>query len=311
MEFSETNVPVTSKAPVCHEAVMHALRCLNSSSAVAKGDHLKERTRHHEFKIYWPRQLKQLRLARGITDEEMFAEVSSEFIPAGHADYPKDSLFSWRKRLQIRDLSTSEMTVLKSIVGHYVEYMTDNPDSFIMNILCVVRIGDASNSSLFRIRKHSDYSYIVVSRCIYSQVSHDILNTFLLSAAKSVGSDRVSRFGAKTNDGFTLDHELAMNPKERKLVLDRLERDITFLRSLNLDSYCLLYAITMRKNDFLLQLPGAPYGPEINPTIEVERQDTIPHRHDVENGMFPTRAQLIALPYKNYEFLERLLLFIY
>ena len=96
-----------------------------------------------------------------------------------------------------------------------------------------------------------------------------------------------------------------MEPKERRVVLETLEQDVNFLQSVNLDKYCILYTIMMREKEYMLQLPGAPYGPETDHFIDMERKDTLPCRHDIPYGAHSTPAQLIPIPYKNYEFVER------
>jgi len=122
---------------------------------------------------------------------------------------------------------------------------------------------------------------------------------------KGISPAQACVFGAETDQDFTLDHELAMSPKDRKVVLEQMERDVNFLQALNLSSYSILYVIAKREKAYLLQLPGAPYGPELDNTIHLERRDTIPHRHDLAYGAHATLAQLIPVPYKNYEFMER------
>lgn len=289
---------------VCHDAIVSAIRCLDSATSISKGDHLKERTRSHEYKIYWPAQMRQLRRVRAISDDELLLEINRELYPPAKNDFPKKCLYSERRRLIVRELSFSEMAVLKSIVGRYVEHMVQNSGSFLETILCVVRVSHISTAGIFRIRKQADYTYIALTSTIYPQISHEILHKFLLNS-KRVSPAKAYAFGADTDEEFTLDHELAINPKERKVVLEQMERDINLLQSLNLERYCILYVIAKREKAFVLQLPGAPYGPEVDTTIELERRDTIPHRHDIAFGAHATLAQLIPIPYKNYEFMER------
>jgi hypothetical protein len=290
---------------VCHDAMKFGLECITSNTAIPKGDHLKERTRVYEFKVYWPHQLQEVRTARGITDREVLHELSDQLFAPSINDKMKKCLHSERKRFLVKEITFSEMVVLKSIIGCYVHHMVENPRSFLQNIFCVVRISNVHKSGLFHIRNQADYTYVAMINTVFPQVSHENLNTFLLNPIKAVNPAKAYPYGALTNEDFTLDHELAMNPKERKVVLEELERDVTFLQSLNLENYCILYAITIREKAFMLQLPGAPYGPEVD-TIEVDRRNTIPHRHDIAYGAHPTAAQLIPIPYKNYEFMERL-----
>jgi hypothetical protein len=297
---------VLDSPDICHDAMKCGLECLNSSTAVPQGDHLKERTRLFEFKVYWPQQLKEIRAARGITDRELIHELSEELYVPSKMDKIQKCLHSERKRFLVKELTFSEMVVLKSIIGRYVDHMVENPGSFVRNIFCVVRICHVSKAGLFRIRNQADYTYIAMMNTVFPQGSHENIHTFLLSPPlKTVSPARTEAFGALTNDAFTLDHELAMNPKERKVVLEALERDVNFLHSVNLENYCVLYAITIREKAFLLQLPGAPYGPETDTHIEVDRRDTIPHRHDLAYGAHSSAAQLIPVPYKNYEFMAR------
>lgn len=305
MEDSGNRFSIGEKSDVCHDAIMFAMNCFDSNTAVPKDDHLKERTKELEFKIYWPRQLQELRLSRGISDREIMRELGERLYPATLKDQPRKCLYTERKRLIVRELSLPEMTVLKAIVGRYVGYMTENPQSFLQEIFCVVRISDVAKAGLFHIRNQSNYTYIAMTSTVLPQLSHEILHTFLLSASKSVSPKRAYTYGALTNDDFSLDHELAMHPKERKAALDLLERDVNFLQSLNLQKYCILYSITTRNKDYALQLPGAPYGPEVDTTIDLERKDTIPFRHDIPYGAFATPAQLLPIPYSNYEFIER------
>lgn len=304
MDDSESDT-ILQNAALSHCALVHAVRSLNSKAAVIKGDHRKERTETHEFKIYWPLQLQHVRRTRGVSNDELISELSDELYPPSKHDYPKRCLHSGRKRLLVRELSYSEMVVLKSIIGRYVDHMVENPASFLQTILCVVRIGDISTSGIFHIRKKTDYTYIVMTNTVIPQISHEILHKFLLST-KVVTPVRAYVYGASTQETFSLDHELAMNPKERKIALEQLDRDINLLQSLNLDNYCIFYVIALREKAYIMQLPGAPYGPEIDGVIEFDRKDTIPHRHDIRYGAHATPAQLIPVPLKNYEFIERL-----
>ena len=289
---------------LCHDAMVHGIRCLSSGTAVPKDDHLKERTRSHEYKFYWPKQLQQLRDARGITDEEILLELGEEVYPPSKTDRPKECLHSRRRRLQVRELSFSEMAVLKTIIGLYIDHMVENPGSFLQSIFAVVRIQSMVTSGIFHLRRQSDYTYIVMTNTVYPPVSHEVMYTFLLNG-QNRPSPSAALYGAGTINDFKLDHELAMNPKERKVVLDQLERDIGVLQSLGLADYDILYVITKRKKAYIMQLPGAPYGPELDNSITVERRDTIPHRHDIAYGTIATPAQLIPVPFKNYEFMDR------
>jgi hypothetical protein len=284
--------------------MVHGLQCLNSSSGVFKGDHCKERLGHHEFKIYWPRQLRNIRTVRCISDEEILMELDGDLTPGiSSIDAPVDVLFTSRKRLYVKELNYSEMTVLKSIIGRYYDHMTENSKSFIMHIYCVVRIGDTSKTGMFHRRKEGDFTYIMLSNAIYPRLNHDINHVFLLDGTRN--DNLAHELGAKGDGDFTLDQELAMSPKERKTVLETLDLDVNFLKSLNLEDYGILYAITSRGKEALLHLPGAPYGPELDVDTHIERRETLRIRHDIPYGIHATAAQLIPFPYKNYEFPEK------
>lgn len=105
------------------------------------------------------------------------------------------------------------------------------------------------------------------------------------------------RDGEFLNDtDLTWEHEISFPQEERNKVLTALHDDIQFLESVNMTNYSLIVAITQRKIETSLQLPGKPYGPDENEDEQEERKKTLPIRHDIANGAKAIRADLIPKP---------------
>lgn len=298
---------VAERKQLFHSACLSAIDCLSDSTgtAVSQGDHIKTYSDGREVKVYWPRQFRQLRKVRDISDQEIISELGETlFAPENKQDKPRYCLFSKKRRLVVQIISVDELTVMKTIVGRYVDYMNTNNKSNIMQIYAIMRvfIGSGRRRSSF-IRNQADYCYVMLTHSIYPRAKHEVLHVFALDGTKN--STIAHEFGCSPEDSFSLDHELALSPKDRKAVLEQVDKDLKLLQSINLHHYYVLYAITVRGKEARLELPGAPYGPELDVDIPFERRDTLPSRHDVAYGINASAAQLIPTPHQNYEIPER------
>jgi len=105
------------------------------------------------------------------------------------------------------------------------------------------------------------------------------------------------RDGEFLNDtDLTWEHEISFPQEERNKVLTALHDDVQFLESINVTNYSLTVAITQRKIETSLQMPGKPYGPDVNEDEQDDRKKTLPIRHDIANGAKAIRADLIPKP---------------
>jgi hypothetical protein len=95
---------------------------------------------------------------------------------------------------------------------------------------------------------------------------------------------------------LTWEHEISLPQDERNAVLTAVNEDVQFLESINMTNYSLIVAITQRKIETALQLPGKPYGPDENDDEHDDRKKTLPIRHDIANGAKAIRADLIPKP---------------
>jgi hypothetical protein len=136
--------------------------------------------------------------------------------------------------------------------------------------------------------------FFEIQRSIFPRQSHDYM--FFLDLKGSV-QRKPPRDGEFLNDtDLTWEHEISFPQEERNKVLTALHEDVQFLESINSTNYSLVVAITQRKIETSLQLPGKPYGPDENEDEQEERKKTLPIRHDIANGAKAIRADLIPKP---------------
>ena len=136
--------------------------------------------------------------------------------------------------------------------------------------------------------------YFEIQRSIFPRQSHDYV--FFLDLKGSV-QRKPPRDGEFLNDtDLTWQHEISLPQEERNKILTTLHDDIQFLESVNMTNYSLILAITQRKIETTLQLPGKPYGPDENEDEQEDRKKTLPIRHDIANGAKAIRADLIPKP---------------
>jgi hypothetical protein len=184
-------------------------------------------------------------------------------------------------------LTTDEGHNFISTFGAYSQHILAQKMTHLFSNLAFIKI-----ESSLKLKVKSPY--FEIQRSIFPRQSHDFM--FFLDI-KGCTQRKPPRDGEFLNDtDLTWEHEISFIQEERNKVMTALHDDVQFLESINMTNYSLVVAITQRKIETSLQLPGKPYGPDENEDEQEERKKTLPIRHDIANGAKAIRADLIPKP---------------
>lgn len=240
-------------------------------------------------RIYHPNVFYRIRKKLKITNDEVLDEVQhGDFQVSEKAGlFDEGNFYSDRERLMMHGLTKDEGDNFVANFATYSQHVLGQKASLLAPNLAFIKI---ETSAKLKIKS----PFFEIQRSIFPRQSHDYM--FFLDLKGSV-QRKPPRDGEFLNDtDLTWEHEISFPQEERNKVLTALHEDVQFLESINSTNYSLVVAITQRKIETSLQLPGKPYGPDENEDEQEERKKTLPIRHDIANGAKAIRADLIPKP---------------
>lgn len=240
-------------------------------------------------RVYHPLVFYRIRKKFKIHNEELLDEIRhGDFQVSEKAGlYDEGNFYSDRERIMMHGLSKEEGEKFISTFDVYSKYMIAQRTTLLPSTLAFIKI---ESSSKLKFKS----PFFEIQRSIFPRVSHDYM--FFLDL-KGCAQRKPPRDGEFLNDtDLTWEHEINFSQEERNKILTTMTDDVQFLESIGVTNYSLIVAITQRKIETTMQLPGKPYGPDENEDEQDDRKKTLPIRHDLANGAKAIRADLIPKP---------------
>ena len=196
--------------------------------------------RDFKFKEYAPEVFRHIRDLSGISAEEYLLTVCGDFQFLEFISNSKSGQFFFythERQYMIKTVSKDESKFLRKILPQYHHHLSQNPNTLLTKIYGMHRVKPHKKperhflifSNVFNTRKFIHKTF---------DLKGSLVGRFATEKEKSAGHP-VLKDQDFVNDGITIN----IGPLRAKLLKEQIERDVEFLRQLNIMDYSLLLGI--------------------------------------------------------------------
>jgi hypothetical protein len=238
-------------------------------------------------RVFWPDAFSRIRDKLHITTNEIQDELRNGPLVVSETagEYDADCYFSARERLVVRCLSADECSDFREIFSELSAHMLSAEETLLPSTIAFFKVEPS-----IKIKMKSQF--FVVTRSIFPRQMHE--HIFFLDLKGCTTRAQEDGLFLKDAD-VTWEHEMSFGQEEREDIIRSMREDIQFLQRMNRTNYSLVVAITKRYVQTTMQLPGQPYGPDVEEGSD-DRKKTLPIRHDIPDGAKAIRADLVPKP---------------
>jgi len=193
-----------------------------------------------KFKAYAPDMFSYIRTMLGVEQEHFLLSLSGEYNFIEFISNAKSGQFffySHDGRYVIKTQTAAESKFLRRILPHYVQYMSSNPNNFLTHFYGMYRV---------KMRHLRRNMHFVVMRSVFN-TEKEIHKIWDLKGSKQ---GRLAKPGETVFKDLDIQNEgrkLTVGPEKKRLIMDQIAKDASFLAELKIMDYSLLLGVHNRE----------------------------------------------------------------